>query len=129
MALAPDDLEAAAFLALGENSHYGKRFGPLSAFLRLPASTHIRNHLRPSPTPHTPPSPSGKIAPEYEGLELNVGGATVSAALCEVTGAKRGAMRGLYGQHGDLGDVALVSWVVLGARSREKWLCFRALFC
>lgn len=49
------------------------------------------------------------MAPEYEGLDLNVGGATVAAALSDVTGCQRGAMRKLYGQHGDLGDVAMVS--------------------
>ncbi|KAI8474532.1 MAG: hypothetical protein J3K34DRAFT_124375 [Monoraphidium minutum] len=49
----------------------------------------------------------GKIAPDHEGSELSVGGATVSAALADATGAARGAMRGLYARHGDLGDVAL----------------------
>lgn len=28
------------------------------------------------------------MAPEYEGVELSVGGATVSAALCEVRGGR-----------------------------------------
>ncbi|MEW5298883.1 MAG: hypothetical protein WDW36_001957 [Sanguina aurantia] len=48
----------------------------------------------------------GRVAPQHEGLELSVGGATVSAALGEATGSTRGALRALYTQHGDLGDVA-----------------------
>jgi hypothetical protein len=44
-----------------------------------------------------------------QGLDLNVGGATVSAALMEVTGTSRTTLRALYKQHGDLGDVAQVS--------------------
>jgi hypothetical protein len=58
----------------------------------------------------------GKIAPDHAGLDLSVGGATVSAALGDVTGAKRTAMRKLYGQHGDLGDVALVGGRLLDCR-------------
>lgn len=50
----------------------------------------------------------GRVAPQHEGLELSVGGATVSAALGEATGSTRGALRTLYHQHGDLGDVAQV---------------------
>jgi hypothetical protein len=52
--------------------------------------------------------PPGKIAPEFEGSELNVGGRTVSAALAEAAGARPASMGALYTKHGDLGDVALV---------------------
>ncbi|KAK9865080.1 hypothetical protein WJX84_011403 [Apatococcus fuscideae] len=48
----------------------------------------------------------GKIAPEYENLELNVGGSTVAAAIVEATGAQRSRLREMYKEHGDLGDVA-----------------------
>ena len=48
----------------------------------------------------------GKIAPEYENLELNVGGSTVAAAIVEATGAQRSRLREMYKDHGDLGDVA-----------------------
>ena len=49
---------------------------------------------------------TGRIAPEYDGLTLNAGGASVAGALMEATGASRGRLRELYQQHGDLGDVA-----------------------
>ena len=48
----------------------------------------------------------GKLAPEHEGIDLGVGGATVSAAIEEATGTTRSRMRALYKQLGDLGDVA-----------------------
>lgn len=46
----------------------------------------------------------GKIAPDYEGIELNVGGATVSGAISEATGISRGRLRELYNEIGDLGE-------------------------
>jgi DNA ligase-1 len=51
----------------------------------------------------------GKIAPEYAlGADLNIGGAVVSSALCEVAGASRAQLREMYNSLGDLGDVAQV---------------------
>lgn len=48
----------------------------------------------------------GKIAPEYEGLELNVGGSTISGALVEATGVSRSRLREMYKNYGDPGDLA-----------------------
>ena len=52
---------------------------------------------------------AGRIGPEYESLELNIGGSVVSSALCEVCGVSRSQLREMYRQHGDLGDVAQAS--------------------
>ncbi|KAK9793179.1 hypothetical protein WJX73_007861 [Symbiochloris irregularis] len=49
---------------------------------------------------------SGRLAPDYENLELKVGGATVAAAVTEATGVSRAKLRDLYNKMGDLGDVA-----------------------
>ncbi|KXZ42596.1 hypothetical protein GPECTOR_132g608 [Gonium pectorale] len=49
---------------------------------------------------------TGRIGPEYERLELNVGGATVGAALGAATGASGARLKQLYRELGDLGDVA-----------------------
>eukprot|EP00198_Chlamydomonas_reinhardtii_P008670 XP_001698007.1 predicted protein [Chlamydomonas reinhardtii] len=49
---------------------------------------------------------TGRIAPEYDKTELNVGGATVSGALQAATGASAARLKQLYREHGDLGDVA-----------------------
>lgn len=49
---------------------------------------------------------TGKIAPDYKGQELNVGGATVAAAVTEATGVGRARLRELYNEAGDFGDVA-----------------------
>ena len=48
----------------------------------------------------------GKVAPDHDGVELNVGGKTVSDAVCEVAGTTRRKMSSLYKDMGDLGDVA-----------------------
>lgn len=48
----------------------------------------------------------GRVAPEHEGVELNVGGSTVAAALSEATGVSRARLREMYSQYGDLGDLA-----------------------
>lgn len=48
----------------------------------------------------------GKIAPDYEGMELNIGGSTVAAAVSETTGRSRDKLRSMYVELGDLGDVA-----------------------
>ena len=45
----------------------------------------------------------GKIASEYEGIELNVGGATVTAAIAEATGVTRSKLREMYNTMGDIG--------------------------
>ena len=63
----------------------------------------------------------GKIAPEYENLELNVGGSTVAAAIVEATGAQRSRLREMYKDHGDLGDVAQAC---RHTQVRPKWLHF-----
>ncbi|GAB4816048.1 hypothetical protein N2152v2_003094 [Parachlorella kessleri] len=49
---------------------------------------------------------TGKVAPDYEGMELNVGGSTVSAAIVEATGVSKGRLRDMHNQLGDIGDVA-----------------------
>ena len=43
------------------------------------------------------------------GLELNVGGSTVSAALRDTTGVTKVKMREMYSKMGDLGNVAQVA--------------------
>lgn len=48
---------------------------------------------------------TGKLAPDYEGVEMSVGGSTVSAAVVEATGVTRQRLSALYKKHGDLGDV------------------------
>lgn len=48
----------------------------------------------------------GKVGPDYEGMELNVGGSTVAAAVSECTGVSRARLRSMYNELGDLGDVA-----------------------
>lgn len=48
----------------------------------------------------------GKIAPEHEGLELNVGGSIISAAIREATGVTRQRLSSMYDSLGDPGDVA-----------------------
>ncbi|KAK3285179.1 hypothetical protein CYMTET_7194 [Cymbomonas tetramitiformis] len=47
-----------------------------------------------------------KLAPDYEGVDLNVGGSIVSSAIVQATGVTRARMRELYTSLGDLGDVA-----------------------
>ncbi|KAL0029207.1 hypothetical protein WJX79_003015 [Trebouxia sp. C0005] len=48
----------------------------------------------------------GKLAPDYENVELSVGGSTVAAAVVEATGTSRAKLREMYNELGDLGDVA-----------------------
>jgi len=48
----------------------------------------------------------GRIANEYEGVELSVGGSIVSEAIRSATGTTAAEMRKLYKDTGDLGDVA-----------------------
>lgn len=48
----------------------------------------------------------GKLAPDYENVELSVGGSTVAAAVVEATGTSRAKLREMYAELGDMGDVA-----------------------
>jgi hypothetical protein len=49
----------------------------------------------------------GKIAPDYEGGELNIGGSTVSAAITDVTGALSNAAAAMAASY-SLADVVLL---------------------
>ena len=49
---------------------------------------------------------TGKLAPDYESLEMSVGGSTVAAALMDCTGVTRARLNQLYRELGDMGDVA-----------------------
>ena len=49
---------------------------------------------------------TGKLAPDYEGVEMNVGGSIVSGAVIEATGVTRQRLSAMYRELGDLGDVA-----------------------
>lgn len=49
---------------------------------------------------------TGKIAPDFQQLELHVGGATVATAVSEATGVTKGQLRRMHDVLGDLGDVA-----------------------
>lgn len=49
---------------------------------------------------------TGKLAPDYEGMEMSVGGSTVCAAIVEATGVTRNRLGYMYKDLGDLGDVA-----------------------
>lgn len=48
----------------------------------------------------------GRLAPDYVGIELNIGGSTVSSAITDALGISRNGIRELYTSLGDLGDVA-----------------------
>lgn len=49
---------------------------------------------------------SNAVAPEYHGIELGVGGSTVSAAVSEASGRSSKQLRIDYTKFGDMGDVA-----------------------
>ena len=71
----------------------------------------IKSTLRPSSTCAEDLLPAayltcGKIAPEHEGVELNVGGSVISAAIREATGVTRQKLHAMYDSLGDPGDVA-----------------------
>ncbi|KAG2439579.1 hypothetical protein HXX76_004931 [Chlamydomonas incerta] len=71
---------------------------------------------------------TGRIAPEYDKTELNVGGATVSGALQAATGASAARLKQLYREHGDLGDVAAACRRTQSTlRSPAPLLCGRLL--
>mmetsp|Transcript_20413 Transcript_20413/g.30552 ORF Transcript_20413/g.30552 Transcript_20413/m.30552 type:complete len:587 (-) Transcript_20413:119-1879(-) len=46
------------------------------------------------------------LGPAFEGINLKIGGATISWGVMESTGVSRQRMRNLYKKHGDLGDIA-----------------------
>lgn len=74
------------------------------------------------PTPHPVPPLRPLLC---QGLELNVGGACISAALVEATGTPRARLRRLYDTMGDIGDVAQVGvWWGGGAmHERSSYGC------
>ncbi|KAH7373787.1 hypothetical protein KP509_17G075000 [Ceratopteris richardii] len=49
---------------------------------------------------------TNQIAPDYENVDLNVGGSTVAAAISEATGTPKSKIKDMYNNMGDLGDVA-----------------------
>jgi ATP-dependent DNA ligase len=63
------------------------------------------------------------------GLELNLGGSTVSAALVDVYGVTKGALREMYRRHGDLGDVAQVRPCCSYSRAHGWGVLLRACAC
>ena len=48
---------------------------------------------------------TGKLGPDYEGVEMSVGGSIISSAVIDATGVTRQRLSALYKKHGDLGDV------------------------
>lgn len=62
----------------------------------------------------------GKLGPDHEGLEMQVGGSTVSAAIAETTGASKARLSELYVELGDLGDVASSELCMDPATSRSE---------
>lgn len=65
----------------------------------------------------------GKLAPDYDNLELRVGGSVISTAICEATGIARAKLRDMYNQLGDIGDVAQVRVGTLLRLGRFEWIC------
>ncbi|XP_020522813.1 DNA ligase 6, partial [Amborella trichopoda] len=53
---------------------------------------------------------TNKIAPDYENVELNIGGSMVSSAIKEACGTNKAKIQELYNTLGDLGDVAQACW-------------------
>ena len=49
---------------------------------------------------------TGRIAPDYENRELNVGEGAIRVAVLEATGVDRNSLREKYRKFGDIGDVA-----------------------
>ncbi|KAL2645294.1 hypothetical protein R1flu_012881 [Riccia fluitans] len=49
---------------------------------------------------------TNRLAPDFESVDLNIGGSTVSTAVGEVAGVSRAKLREMYAAMGDLGDVA-----------------------
>ncbi|BBN03501.1 DNA ligase 1 [Marchantia polymorpha subsp. ruderalis] len=49
---------------------------------------------------------TNRLAPDFESVDLNIGGSIVSTAVGEVAGVSRAKLREMYTSMGDLGDVA-----------------------
>lgn len=49
---------------------------------------------------------TNRIAPDYENVDLNLGGSTVLAAIEDSFGTQKAKLREMYNSKGDLGDVA-----------------------
>lgn len=49
---------------------------------------------------------TNNLGSPHEGLALSIGGSTVAAAVSEATGVKRERLSAMYGELGDMGDVA-----------------------
>lgn len=49
---------------------------------------------------------TNKIAPDYENVDLNIGGSTVIAAIEDAFGTSKSRLKEMYNNMGDLGDVA-----------------------
>jgi len=49
---------------------------------------------------------TGKLGPDYEGVEMSVGSKAIGGAIQEATGVTRQKLSSMYKELGDLGDVA-----------------------
>jgi DNA ligase-1 len=49
---------------------------------------------------------TGKLGPDYEGVEMSVGSKAIGGAIQEATGVTRQKLGSMYRELGDLGDVA-----------------------
>ena len=49
---------------------------------------------------------TGKLGPDYEGVEMSVGSKAIGGAIQEATGVTRQKLSSMYKDLGDLGDVA-----------------------
>ena len=48
----------------------------------------------------------GKLAPDFQQIELRVGGSTIATAISEATGVTRAQLGRMHDAMGDMGDVA-----------------------
>ncbi len=48
----------------------------------------------------------GKLAPDFQQIELRVGGSTIATAISEATGVTRAQLGRMHDTMGDMGDVA-----------------------
>lgn len=71
---------------------------------------------------------TNRLAPPYEGVELNVGGASVAAAISQATGASAAAIKRRYNELGDLGDVAQTCRVTTMRIVRPKALTVSGVY-
>lgn len=84
--------------------------------------------LTPEDLPLTAFLAVGKIAPDYEGIELSIGGSTVASAISEATGLQRNRLHEMYNQLGDLGDVAAACKKSQSTLARPAPLTVRGVF-